>query len=194
MPPEDNQEARQRIIEAGARCAKRSGAAATTLSSVADELGVTRHTVYRYFNNREDLFSAVAMAAFREWGANLADRLAQIDDVVEMLIELIIAVVDRPPADFTLLLDIERADLFGRRLLTGDPFRMTRGFLEHSGFDWAGIGFDDKLLDSLTEFVLRMIQSLMIAPSDPRRTPEELRSFLRMWIGPAVDHVRCGTG
>ncbi|MEU5875916.1 helix-turn-helix domain-containing protein [Spirillospora sp. NPDC047279] len=55
-PPRTDDEARARIIEATTRCVERFGPHKTGLTDVAEELGVTRATVYRYFGTIEELF------------------------------------------------------------------------------------------------------------------------------------------
>lgn len=49
---------RRRIIEAVIRLHTTVGPAATSLSAVAEEAGVTRLTVYRHFSNQDELFAA----------------------------------------------------------------------------------------------------------------------------------------
>lgn len=49
---------RQRITDAAIRLHTTIGPAATTLSAVADEAGVTRVTLYRHFSTQEELFTA----------------------------------------------------------------------------------------------------------------------------------------
>lgn len=49
---------RQRITEAAVRLHTTVGPAATTISGIADEAGVTRVTVYRHFRDEEELFAA----------------------------------------------------------------------------------------------------------------------------------------
>jgi AcrR family transcriptional regulator len=51
-------ETRQRIVEAAVRLHGTIGPAATTISGLAEEAGVTRVTVYRHFPNESALFSA----------------------------------------------------------------------------------------------------------------------------------------
>jgi len=36
------------------------------------------------------------------------------------------------------------------------------------------------------EFTLRTMLSFFVAPNDPARSPDELRGFLRRWLGEAV--------
>ncbi len=51
---------------------------------------------------------------------------------------------------------------------------------------WAAGGFDEAALDGLVEFILRAAQSFVIDPGRPPRHGENLRAFLREWVGPAV--------
>jgi hypothetical protein len=43
-----------------------------------------------------------------------------------------------------------------------------------------------RTIDELVEFLLRIIQSVVIAPHDPPRSGAELRAYLHRWIGPAL--------
>ena len=52
--------------------------------------------------------------------------------------------------------------------------------------DWAGLGFTDADLDELAEHLLRIIQSFVIDPGRPPRQGDELRAYLRRWVGSAV--------
>jgi hypothetical protein len=52
--------------------------------------------------------------------------------------------------------------------------------------DWAGLGFGDEDLDELAEHLLRIIQSFVIDPGRPPRQGDDLRDYLRRWVGSAV--------
>jgi hypothetical protein len=52
--------------------------------------------------------------------------------------------------------------------------------------DWAGVGFTDADLDELAEHLLRIIQSFVIDPGRPPRQGDELRDYLRRWVGAAI--------
>jgi AcrR family transcriptional regulator len=51
----DDEEARRRLLEAASRCIVRRGSARIRMAEVAEEAGVARSTVYRYFQSRGDL-------------------------------------------------------------------------------------------------------------------------------------------
>jgi hypothetical protein len=52
--------------------------------------------------------------------------------------------------------------------------------------DWVRFGYDDASLQELVEYVLRTMQSFFLAPGDPKRSDEELRRYLRRWMGSAI--------
>ena len=61
-PPKTQAEARRFLLAEAERCIERFGLTKVGLSDVADAAGVTRQTVYRYFENAEELFNAAAMS------------------------------------------------------------------------------------------------------------------------------------
>ena len=68
----------------------------------------------------------------------------------------------------------EEAQAFGMRMI--DRFDV----------DWKLHGYDEPSLRELVEFTLRTMLSFFVAPDDPVRSRDELRGFLRRWLGEAV--------
>lgn len=60
-PPADDAEARKRIVDAAVDRIERRGPRATTLSDIANDLGITRPTIYRYYDSIDDLLAAAAV-------------------------------------------------------------------------------------------------------------------------------------
>ena len=52
--------------------------------------------------------------------------------------------------------------------------------------DWTALGFTDAELNELAEHLLRIIQSFVLDPGRPPRSPGEQRAYLRRWVGGAV--------
>jgi len=186
-PPADDDEARKRIVDAALKCIERKGPAQATLSDVADSLGITRRTVYRYFATTEELFAAVADVALRGFVARIQAITTDMN-VSEQLIEVVAHIIERLPDEplLALLLANDRTNLFSRRMLLPDEIARCRVILQHTHIDWAALGYCEDTLDELVEFLLRIIQSMVIAPSEPPRSSTELRAYLRRWIGPAL--------
>jgi AcrR family transcriptional regulator len=192
-PPADDAEARKRIIDAALRLVDRRGAAQTTVSDIADALGVTRRTVYRYFAGTEELFTAVAEVASGSFVAQIDQLVADLD-VTGQLVEVVAHIVERLPHEpqLVLLLANDRSNVFSRAMLTPDVIKRCRTILHHAHIDWNQLGFDDRTIDELIEFLLRVIQSMVIAPPDPPRSSAELRAYLHRWIGPALSYPELG--
>lgn len=78
-------ETRRRITEATVRLHERVGPAATTVSAVAEEAGVTRLTVYRHFPDDEALVSACSAHWWASHPAPDPQGWAEEPDPVERL-------------------------------------------------------------------------------------------------------------
>lgn len=187
-PPVDDAAARQRIIDATARCVERYGARKTGLTDVADELGVTRATIYRYYRNIEDVMKATSLAAADEFTARLAAHVADLDDPADILVEILAYVIERLPVEpyVGLLIAIGRSARFGAEMLSPTAIALTRGLLEDLRIDWAGIGYTEADLDGLAEYLLRLLHSYVPGPDDRPATDTDPRPFLRRWLVPAV--------
>lgn len=189
-PPENADEARERIVDAAMRCIDRYGPAKTGLSDVAAELGVTRQTVYRYFSTTDDLFAAVAEAGADSFVDRLTVHLGQtgVTTPAELVVEAIAYVLERLPADryLGLVMTSDRSQLFVRGVLSAESFQFGKSLLRGLPVDWAALGYDESVLDGMLEFSFRILQSLALDPSETARTGDELRTFLTDWVGPAV--------
>ena len=76
--------------------------------------------------------------------------------------------------------------LVSRQMVMPAAINRSRVMLEHTHIDWAALGFKGARMNDLVEYLLRMIQSMVIAPSDPPRRGARLRKYLRQWIDPIV--------
>lgn len=85
----DDDEARRRLLEAAARCIARRGNTQFRMAEVADEAGVVRSTVYRYFATRDELLLGLllvrtdtALAAFVRSLEDPHDAARTIPDLI----------------------------------------------------------------------------------------------------------------
>lgn len=187
-PPADDDEARKRIVDAAVRSLERRGPQRTSLSVIADDLGVTRPTVYRYFPTIDELLTAAGEVALGGWTARISDLASGLDDPVDLLVEAVAYLVEQLPAEpvLMMLLDADRTRLTSRQMVAGTALARSRRLLEYTDIDWAAMGYRGKDFDDLVEYLLRLVQSMVLAPPDPPRSPARLRKVLRHWIGPVV--------
>ncbi|HEX2316247.1 MAG TPA: TetR/AcrR family transcriptional regulator [Thermomonospora sp.] len=97
----DQQERRNRLVEAARELAERGGYPAVTMHDVADLAGVARATVYRYFATKDHLLTEVAAA----WAHTVTDEttlLATGDTPAERLTGLLERIVEVAAAHRTL--------------------------------------------------------------------------------------------
>lgn len=187
-PPADDDAAVARIVASTVRLVQERGAAATTMSAVAEDLGITRRTLYRYFEGVDDLFSAVGDHAFATYQSRLAEATEDLTVPADLAVESVAWILETIAHEplLTLLLEVGRTETFTRAMLSPEIVTRCREILLQRHVDWSTVAPTDRDLDELVEFLLRLIQSLVIAPPQPPRSPAELRAFLRRWIEPAL--------
>lgn len=187
-PPADDDDARARIVAAALALIQRQGPQNAKLSDVATYLGVTRPTVYRYFPTADGLLAAAAEVALGGWTARIGERTREMTDPAELLTEAVAYLVEKLPEEplLELLLETDHSRAVSRKMVVPEAISRSRLMLEQTSIDWAALGYRGKKMDELVEYLLRMIHSLVVAPSNPPRSPKQLRSYLKQWITPVL--------
>jgi AcrR family transcriptional regulator len=72
---EAKQQREEAILEAAERLGAHSGIREVTLTDIADEVGMHKSAMLRYFETREQIFLRLTAAGWREWSAALRSRL-----------------------------------------------------------------------------------------------------------------------
>jgi AcrR family transcriptional regulator len=183
-PPQPDA-ARQRLVDAASRCIARDGLAATSVASVAAEAGVSRPTVYRYFDDRDELVREALSAAAEGLRATILGRIREMHDPGAMVVEAVVVAVRAIPDDEVLRAIWSSA--------SGDA-TVVGNFTERRAVEWGRVclrpaieaaAWSPSETDEAIETVLRMVLSLLVTPS-PRRSPAELRSYLQRRLLPAL--------
>jgi AcrR family transcriptional regulator len=186
-PPGSDEEAARRIVAAAVELIGRTGAE-VNVAEVAESLGVIRQTVYRYFPSSDALMRAAALASVDAFLDRLAQRVGGITDPVEALVEGVVytlAEVRRTPPLGILLSSTysnPQPDSLTSDEARGFGITMIRRF----DVEWERHGYDDDALAELVEYLLRTMQSFFLSPGNPPRSDDELRHYLRRWMGAAI--------
>ncbi len=186
-PPATDEDAAQRIVAAAVERIAETGAA-ITIADVAESLGVIRQTVYRYFPTADDLMRAAGIASVDGFLDQLAEHVRGIGDPADAMTEGVLFTLDAVARIPHLAL------LLSAPSPAASPSEVTSALAQDFGMrmitrfdvDWAQYGYDDAALRDLVEFTLRTMLSFFVAPNDPARSPQELRRFLRRWLGGAI--------
>jgi AcrR family transcriptional regulator len=86
----DDEEARRRLVAAAMRCIVRRGTGRISMDEVADEAGVSRATVYRYYRTREDLVLGIMLSRLDEGMTHVIRSLEDPDSASRSIPELIL--------------------------------------------------------------------------------------------------------
>ncbi|MFD1814175.1 TetR/AcrR family transcriptional regulator [Rhodococcus gannanensis] len=186
-PPQSDDEAVARIVSAALTVVEQRGTD-ITVADVARLLGVTRQTVYRYFDGTDALLMAAATAAATEFLDTVRTLVGGEDRPTEAVVTAVAHTLELLPdrRPMHLLIDPAQHGRFSAGITSGVARGFARAMLDNLPVDWRSAGFDDTAMDELVEFVLRVIQSYVVDPGDPPRTGDDLRGYLSRWIGPAV--------
>jgi AcrR family transcriptional regulator len=184
--PADDDEAVARITAATRNAIDERGT--VSVSEVAQTLGVTRQTVYRYFPTHEALLAATALSSIDGFLDRLAAHLGSITDPTEAVVEGIAYTFEQIAHDryLSLVFQPGKASAFTAGVTSDMAISFGRSMVQRFDVDWDATGFTGGKLDELLEVMLRMLQSLIVDPGRPARRGSELRRFLREWIGPSV--------
>lgn len=187
-PPRTEEDARRRIVAAAAACVEQFGPAKTTLSDVASALGVTRQTVYRYYANLGELLAAVAQDGVDDFAERMTAHLSTFTTPADVAIESIVWCVETIPHEpfIGALLQAGETDVFSRAVTSSLALSVGSAILRRVPVDWSEIGVSDAELDGLAELLMRLFVSFLQYPADPPRSADDLRSFVRRWLGPAL--------
>lgn len=190
-PPADATEARTRILDTTRELLTEFGS--TSTAEVAERLGITRQTAYRYFSTTEDLLNAAAMSAIAELTSGLVDHVsnhvaATDGDAGDAAVEGVAYVFEHLRGDPALNRLVAPGRLSGTvsDLTSSSSIDLGRALIAGFGIDWEALGWDEARQRELVEHLLRTLQSLVLDPGDPERSGAELRGYLQRWLAPAL--------
>jgi AcrR family transcriptional regulator len=90
---------RERILVAAARRFRRVGVAATRMDDIADEVGMQRPHLYRYFSGKDDIVRQVIVDEVRRRGRDLRSRISLRGPVGPLLLKSIVDGLELSAAD-----------------------------------------------------------------------------------------------
>jgi len=186
-PPGSDEEASERIVAAAVALIAETGTG-ISIADVAASLGVIRQTVYRYFPTAEALMHAAAIASVEGFLDRLAESVRGITDPAEAMTEGVMFTLEevaRIP-HIRIMLSGPQAATSSVNVASGEGQAFGMRMITRFDVDWAKYGYDESALRELVEFTLRTMLSFFVAPNEPGRSREELRRFLRRWLGGSI--------
>ena len=190
--PSSVDDARNRLVDAAEACFTRFGVAKTTLEDIATEAGVSRATVYRYFEGgRDEIILGVVLREGKEFLAALGRRVQREETLRDAIVEGVLYTVAavRKNQHLALLFAPEVAghttSIAGASTAL---YELTQDFLRpiFEQARAAGQLRDGIIAEDAAEFVLRMILSLLSVAGPRTRSQAKEREFLRAYCAGAI--------
>ena len=189
---------RERLLDAAEGCLEQFGPQKTSMEDVARAAGMSRATVYRYFENRDELLLGVASRQASALAAEAITYLQQYSAISDWLVEGLL---------FTLR-EIPNRPVFASLVASLDSRSSGSLLLGSTGLIQIGVNVlgpvfsnakeqgllrDEIEPEMLIEWLLRMLWTYLNAPSQVARDEEGMRKLLRMMLIPAVlkDSAAC---
>ena len=76
--PEQKEQRRAALLEAAATLFEQEGLDGVSLNAIANQAGISKGNIYRYFESREDIFLHLLLAYYQEWVVTLERALAPL--------------------------------------------------------------------------------------------------------------------
>jgi len=182
---------RERLLDAAEGCLEQFGPQKTSMEDVARAAGMSRATVYRYFENRDALLLGVASRQASSLAAEAISYLAQFNTISDWLVEGLL---------FTLR-ELPSRPVFASLVTSLDSRASGNLFLGSTGLVQIGVNVlrpmfanakeqgllrDDVDPEMLVEWLLRVLWTYLNAPSQVATDEEGMRKLFRMMLIPAV--------
>jgi len=191
--PEDtkSKQVRERLLDAAEGCLEQFGPQKTSMEDVARAGGMSRATVYRYFENRDALLLGVASRQASNLASEAISYLSQFNTISDWLVEgLLFTLRELPqrPVFASLVTSLDSRS--SGSLLLGSTGLIQIGVNVLSPMfanaQEQGLLRDDIDPEMLIEWLLRMLWTYLNAPSQVATDEEGMRRLFRMMLIPAV--------
>jgi AcrR family transcriptional regulator len=180
-PPRTQAEARRSLLDAARDCVERVGLSKASLSEVAETAGVTRQTVYRYFEDADDLFRSAAVLASGGFRERLRRRVLARGSLAERMVETLVLSIREIPEDPHL----SALAKSGEHFTVSSVLRLRFVQEEMVALAEGHLSLTESERDELSEILLRLLHSFLADPGEVR-TEAELRALLYRWLVPVI--------
>ena len=179
---------RRRVVDAAEAIVRDSGAGALRLDSVAEVVGLHRSSVYRYFDSKEELLTAVVVQATLRLGREVVARLGPDASPERILVDglaMALASIAVDPVHRSLMSPSasEAVARVGGRVLTEGMRPMVEPMFSAAAEE--GVLRDGVTPDDAVKWLQIVATGLLRAPVEPR-DPEDLVRLLSLMLVPSL--------
>jgi len=180
-----------RILDAALTCYEETGIGGTRLEDVARTAGIGRTTLYRYVKNRDDLLNQVVLRDAEEQRAEMEVLTRYQQSLADSLVDSVMHVMRgrRHRPINKLLFGSKDSAVIDRINLSPSNFRAMTEMLLAPQFERAldrGEVREGVTLNAASDWLARVILSLVTYPEEFLEDEEALRLFLRQFLVPSL--------
>lgn len=185
---------RARIVDAAGRAVERHTLGKVRIDDIAREAGCSRATIYRYFDDKDEVIRAVLVRRARAISARLARSIRALDDPAELLVQGIVRGVEEFRSDpfFESFYGPASAPATTRVAGGSDAIHAVVREVMQPVFDMAeraGMLRSDTTRDEATGWVILVSTALLTIPLPDGKGRREQESYLRKFLVPALLHT-----
>ncbi len=188
--PQSEEEAKQLLLKATLKLVKQAGdLKKVTISRVAEEVGVTRRTVYRYFPSTDDLFLYTSAHVGGELLKKLYVHAIKFDSFADRILESMVYMIKEIPKHPEIYRNFDVHTLSGGVNIDG---ALAEDALDYSYLMLRTVfPEDEKMPDEawlreLAEHMVRLLFAVLVAPGPRLRTQKKVRAYFQRWLIPIV--------
>jgi AcrR family transcriptional regulator len=181
------------VLDAAALCYLRLGVAKTTATDIAEEVGISRATLYRRFGSHEAIFLGLLARESAAMAADAEIYLARIADPLERILEgmlFSIKEIGRRPVhaavfggDSSAWAATQAMQVEALRRIGESGIRpLLDSFLD-------GGSVSERDMRDLVDWILRILISYAAVPGSGGRRPVDVRRQLAAWFIPAFENL-----
>jgi AcrR family transcriptional regulator len=181
------------VLDAAASCYLRLGVAKTTATDIAQEVGISRATLYRRFGSHETIFLDVLTRESEAMAADAEVHLARLSDPLDRILEgmmFSIKEIGRRPVHAAVFGGDSSAWAATQAIQVEALRRIgasgIRPLLDSS---LAGGSMTERDMRDLVDWILRILTSYAAVPGPGGRRPVDVRRQLAAWFIPAFESL-----
>lgn len=185
----DSDFAREQILDAAWRCYQQNGIFKTSMEHIAREAKVSRTTIYRYFDNRDEVLTGVVVKATNALTSELAERVASTESFGDFVTETLVLVTEVVPTSpvFQVMLT-EPSAVLSRLCIDSEDLQALGENFFRERFELArarGELRDGIELPQLTTWLLHVMASYVLA-NPLKSAVREWRTTVKQFLLPGI--------
>lgn len=176
---------RTNIMDAAIVCMKAKGIDKTRIGDIATELGISRQTIYNYFDNKNRLFDAVLSREALSLADRIARHIASFKNLADQFTQAFLFAIDEFPQNPVLSHVITSGGQYLQEVGHSRAQMQLFGELVlHQVFEQhPGLKQDSA---EICEFLSRNIISFLLMPDPQPRSTQELEGYVRRRLLPGL--------